>query len=188
MRHNKGQQFLEYILLIAAVAVVCIIFLKPEPGNPMYTAVNGVFGSLVKIPDAPVSVSKDEKGKGEEKCKAIKCKKLGYNCGGEDGCSCGTCPDGQTCSSSSGPGTCILIGIKPPPKPTMYICNTSMPYTSGGLCGYSVCYADGTFDTGSPICCCPAGKSPTCTAPGPFCPPDPMTGQPHCVIDRMECT
>ncbi|MBF0504657.1 MAG: hypothetical protein HQL14_06090 [Candidatus Omnitrophica bacterium] len=47
MRGSKGQNIVEYVMLVAAIAVVCIVFLKPQAGNPMYDGINASLGSMV---------------------------------------------------------------------------------------------------------------------------------------------
>lgn len=45
MRHNKGQNTVEYVLLVAAVLLVCIYFFAA--GGPMSQGVNSSLGSIV---------------------------------------------------------------------------------------------------------------------------------------------
>ena len=47
MRDCKGQNIVEYVLLVAAVVVVCVVFFKPQAGNPMYDGVNASLGGMV---------------------------------------------------------------------------------------------------------------------------------------------
>ena len=47
MRGCKGQNIIEYVLLVAAVIAICIVFLKPQAGNPMYDSVNATLNSIV---------------------------------------------------------------------------------------------------------------------------------------------
>ncbi len=46
MRGCKGQNIIEYILLVAAVIAICVVFLKPQGGNPMYDSVNATLNSM----------------------------------------------------------------------------------------------------------------------------------------------
>ena len=47
MRDTKGQNVVEYVLLVVAVVVVCIVFLKPQAGSPMFDGINAGLSSMV---------------------------------------------------------------------------------------------------------------------------------------------
>jgi len=48
MRNNKGQNLIEYILLVTAVLLVCIYFFTTRSGGPMPTAINTSLNSIVQ--------------------------------------------------------------------------------------------------------------------------------------------
>ena len=47
MRDAKGQNIVEYVLFVAAVILVCVIFLRPQAGGPMHDSVNAALSSMV---------------------------------------------------------------------------------------------------------------------------------------------
>ena len=47
MRDCKGQNIIEYVLFVAAVILVCIVFLRPQAGGPMHDSINAALGSMV---------------------------------------------------------------------------------------------------------------------------------------------
>lgn len=48
MRNAKGQNIVEYILLVTAILIVCIYFFVGKPGqSPMAKSVNASLGSMV---------------------------------------------------------------------------------------------------------------------------------------------
>jgi len=58
MRVSKGQNIIECILLVAAVIIVCVIFLKPHAGSPMYDGVNASLnGMITQINTATATVT-----------------------------------------------------------------------------------------------------------------------------------
>jgi len=49
MSDNKGQNLVEYILLVTAVAVVCIYFFGNQAHSPMGESVNASLNSMVNM-------------------------------------------------------------------------------------------------------------------------------------------
>lgn len=47
MRDSKGQNLIEYILLVAAVLLVCIYFFANQSGGPMGTSINASLNSIL---------------------------------------------------------------------------------------------------------------------------------------------
>jgi preprotein translocase subunit SecG len=56
MRDAKGQNIVEYVMLVAAVIVVCVIFLQPRAGGPMHDSVNAVLSGMVNQIDSGTSM------------------------------------------------------------------------------------------------------------------------------------
>jgi hypothetical protein len=47
MRECKGQNIVELVMLVAAVVLVCIMFLRPQAGGPMHDSINAALNSMV---------------------------------------------------------------------------------------------------------------------------------------------
>jgi len=47
MRDCRGQNIIEYVLFVAAVIILCIVFLRPQAGGPMHDSINAALGSMV---------------------------------------------------------------------------------------------------------------------------------------------
>ncbi len=47
MRNAKGQNMVEYILLVTAVLLVCIYFFTTQSGGPMPKSINATLNSMV---------------------------------------------------------------------------------------------------------------------------------------------
>jgi len=47
MRDIQGQNIVEYVLFVAAIILVCVVFLKPQAGSPMYDSMNTALNSMV---------------------------------------------------------------------------------------------------------------------------------------------
>ncbi len=47
MRNSKGQNMVEYVLLVTAVLLVCIYFFTASSGGPMPGAINASLNSIV---------------------------------------------------------------------------------------------------------------------------------------------
>jgi Flp pilus assembly pilin Flp len=46
MRDSKGQNVIEYILLVTAVLVVCIYYFTAASGGPLQASINAAIGSM----------------------------------------------------------------------------------------------------------------------------------------------
>ena len=47
MRNTKGQNMVEYVLLVTAVLLVCIYFFTARSGGPMPNAINASLNSIL---------------------------------------------------------------------------------------------------------------------------------------------
>ncbi len=47
MRDAKGQNMVEYVLLVTAVLLVCIYFFTTKSGGPMPNSINATLNSIV---------------------------------------------------------------------------------------------------------------------------------------------
>ena len=47
MKNSKGQNLIEYILLVTAVLLVCIYFFTTQSGGPMPQAINSSLNGIV---------------------------------------------------------------------------------------------------------------------------------------------
>jgi Flp pilus assembly pilin Flp len=47
MRDKKGQNIIEYVLLVVAILIVCIYFFANNSGGPMSQSVNASLNSII---------------------------------------------------------------------------------------------------------------------------------------------